>query len=308
MVYKKFLKIKIFYKLLFVFFTFPMAAVFSLTDPECLPIPGLTIPKVSQIQKVSEHLSDQSNSFGLSKVQILRMQQLTSYFENSKINFQYDYIENLDDGRGFTAGRVGFCSGTGDLILVVESYCEEKSLEQICSFLPRLREINLRFIQTRNPNPDVSGIENFEIVWRKTSADPYFRKIQDDFVNRLYLVPALQKAETLGLNTPIGKAIFFDTFIQHGDESHGESAEDSISALIKRTNDKMKFTPQNEVEWIKVFLETRRTTLLDPHNKNTKEEWKESVSRVDKFYELISSSENINLTIPIKMARNLLTD
>jgi chitosanase len=40
--------------------------------------------------------------------------QLTSLFENSTPILQYGYCENINDGRGFTAGRAGFCSGTGE--------------------------------------------------------------------------------------------------------------------------------------------------------------------------------------------------
>ncbi|HEY3509056.1 MAG TPA: chitosanase, partial [Kribbella sp.] len=35
--------------------------------------------------------------------------------ENSSLDWkaQYKYIEDIDDGRGYTAGIIGFCSGTG---------------------------------------------------------------------------------------------------------------------------------------------------------------------------------------------------
>jgi chitosanase len=40
--------------------------------------------------------------------------QLTSLFENSTPILQYGYCEDIDDGRGLTAGRAGFTSGTGE--------------------------------------------------------------------------------------------------------------------------------------------------------------------------------------------------
>lgn len=41
--------------------------------------------------------------------------------ENSTLDYkeQYSYIEDIGDGRGYTAGIIGFTSGTGDLLLVV---------------------------------------------------------------------------------------------------------------------------------------------------------------------------------------------
>ncbi len=42
---------------------------------------------------------------------------LVSSAENATLDWkaQYKYIEDIDDGRGYTAGIIGFCSGTGDM-------------------------------------------------------------------------------------------------------------------------------------------------------------------------------------------------
>ncbi|MEU3356489.1 chitosanase, partial [Streptomyces sp. NPDC037389] len=52
--------------------------------------------------------------------------QLVSSAENSTLDWkaQYRYIEDIGDGRGYTAGIIGFCSGTGDMLDLVESYAE----------------------------------------------------------------------------------------------------------------------------------------------------------------------------------------
>ena len=43
--------------------------------------------------------------------------QIMSVFENDTPAIQYGYAENLHDGRGVTAGRAGFTSATGDMLL-----------------------------------------------------------------------------------------------------------------------------------------------------------------------------------------------
>ena len=43
-------------------------------------------------------------------------------FENEDTTLKYGYIQNLDDGRGFTAGRAGFTSANGDLLHVIKTY------------------------------------------------------------------------------------------------------------------------------------------------------------------------------------------
>src|SRR4051794_14504252 len=48
--------------------------------------------------------------------------------ENSSLNWktQYSYIEDIGDGRGYTAGIIGFCSGTDDMLELVEAYTDTK--------------------------------------------------------------------------------------------------------------------------------------------------------------------------------------
>src|SRR6185437_7226410 len=47
--------------------------------------------------------------------------ELVSSAENSSLDWkkQYGYIEDIKDGRGYTAGIIGFCSGTGDVLELV---------------------------------------------------------------------------------------------------------------------------------------------------------------------------------------------
>jgi chitosanase len=43
--------------------------------------------------------------------------------ENSTLNWRgaYGYIEDIRDGQGYTAGIIGFCSGTHDMLALVEN-------------------------------------------------------------------------------------------------------------------------------------------------------------------------------------------
>ena len=49
---------------------------------------------------------------------------LVSSAENSSLDWeaQYAYIEDIGDGRGYTGGIIGFCSGTSDMLALVELY------------------------------------------------------------------------------------------------------------------------------------------------------------------------------------------
>src|SRR4051794_38398220 len=61
----------------------------------------------------------------LTAAQHHRADQLVSTFENSTPVIQYGYIENIHDGRGYTAGRAGFTTATGDFLDVVERYTKK---------------------------------------------------------------------------------------------------------------------------------------------------------------------------------------
>ena len=70
--------------------------------------------------------------------------QLVSSAENSSLDWkaQYKYIEDIDDGRGYTAGIIGFCSGTGDMLELVELYTDRKPGNVLAKYLPALREVD----------------------------------------------------------------------------------------------------------------------------------------------------------------------
>ena len=64
--------------------------------------------------------------------------ELVSSAENSSLDWkaQYTYIEDIGDGRGYTAGIIGFCSGTGDMLELVEEYTERKPGNVLAKYLP----------------------------------------------------------------------------------------------------------------------------------------------------------------------------
>src|SRR5437868_8254152 len=70
--------------------------------------------------------------------------ELVSSAENSSLDWraQYGYIEDIHDGRGYTAGIIGFCSGTGDMLELVRAYAHRRPHSALARFLPALRHVN----------------------------------------------------------------------------------------------------------------------------------------------------------------------
>ncbi|MEV0025715.1 chitosanase [Streptomyces atroolivaceus] len=135
---------------------------------------------------------------------------LVSSAENSSLDWkaQYGYVEDIGDGRGYTAGIIGFCSGTGDLLKVVERYTADRPGNALAGFLPALRAVN--------GSDSHAGLgDAFTGAWAEAVADPVFRSAQDDERDRAYFDPAVGRAEADGLGA-LGQFIYYDAYVMHG--------------------------------------------------------------------------------------------
>nr|MDH3085532.1 chitosanase [Bacillus velezensis]WEY81895.1 chitosanase [Bacillus velezensis] len=228
---------------------------------------------------------------GLNKDQKRQAEQLTSIFENGKTEIQYGYVEALDDGRGYTCGRAGFTTATGDALEVVEVYTKAVPNNKLKKYLPELRRL------AKDESDDISNLKGFASAWRSLGNDKAFRAAQDKVNDSLYYQPAMKRSENAGLKTALAKAVMYDTVIQHGD---GDDP-DSFYALIKRTNKKMGGSPKDgtdEKKWLNKFLDVRYDDLMNPSDEDTQDEWRESVARVDVFRDIVKE-KNYNLNGPI---------
>ncbi|MFG2036721.1 chitosanase [Dactylosporangium sp. NPDC048998] len=135
---------------------------------------------------------------------------IVSSAENSTLDWtaQYSYIEDIHDGRGYTGGIVGFCSGTGDMRAVVERYTAAVPGNRLAAYLPALKRVN--------GSASHDGLDpNFTADWRAAAADPAFRAAQDAERDRLYFNPALSQAKQDGLRI-LGQFVYYDAIVMHG--------------------------------------------------------------------------------------------
>ncbi|MDX3055529.1 chitosanase [Streptomyces sp. NE06-03E] len=135
---------------------------------------------------------------------------LVSSAENSTLDWkaQYAYVEDIGDGRGYTAGIIGFCSGTGDLLRVVERYTAKRPGNALQEFLPALRAVN--------GSDSHEGLgEAFTDAWAEAAKDAAFRSAQDAERDSAYFGPAVERAEGDGLSA-LGQFIYYDAYVMHG--------------------------------------------------------------------------------------------
>ncbi|RMB85351.1 chitosanase [Streptomyces shenzhenensis] len=136
---------------------------------------------------------------------------LVSSAENSSLDWkaQYAYIEDIGDGRGYTAGIIGFCSGTGDMLDLVQLYADRGPGNVLAPYLPALRRVN--------GTDSHAGLDpDFPRNWRTAAQDAVFQQAQNDERDRVYFDPAVRRGKADGLRA-LGQFAYYDAIVMHGD-------------------------------------------------------------------------------------------
>ncbi|KAJ2657366.1 hypothetical protein IWW48_004548 [Coemansia sp. RSA 1200] len=224
---------------------------------------------------------------------------ITGIYENGDTDVHYDYCENLDDGRGFTAGIAGFCSGTGDGWMVIEEYKRLTGsygeFESMASTLEKY---------ATDGSDSTSGIEDYCSAWEKLGkSDKDFQQAQDNIRDQLYYDPAEQASNTLGARLDVTQGQLFDTAIQHG---AGDDA-DGMQALITNTNKSFSSDQSgdsgntlnvnghkvDEIVWLKKFIEVRTADLKNPKEKDNQggNYWAQTTYRTESYSYIIDQKD-----------------
>ncbi|MEU7867351.1 chitosanase [Dactylosporangium sp. NPDC049140] len=210
--------------------------------------------------------------------------QLVSSAENSSLDWkaQYKYIEDIGDGRGYTAGIIGFCSGTGDMLELVELYTQRVPGNVLAKYLPALRNVD--------GSDSHAGLDpNFTKDWKTAAADPAFQQAQNDERDRVYFNPSVSQAKADGLRA-LGQFIYYDAIVMHGP---GNSAV-SFGGIRKAAMAKAKTPAQggDEVTYLNAFLDARVAAMKT-------EEAHSDTSRVDTAQRVFLNNRNFDLDPPL---------
>ncbi|MDG9691811.1 chitosanase [Streptomyces sp. Alain-F2R5] len=181
-------------------------------------------------------------------------QQLVSSAENSTTEWRTSYgtIEDLGDGCGYTAGIIGFCTATHDLLTLVERYTKAHPDNGLATYLPALREVD--------GTDSHEGLDpGFTAAWQAEAERPEFREAQEEERDRVYFEPAVRLAKLDGLGT-LGQFVYFDAMVFHGPDTDAEG----FYGLRERAMEKAK-TPAragSEKAYLTAFLDVRREAML----------------------------------------------
>ncbi|MFD4477915.1 chitosanase [Streptomyces sp. NPDC058471] len=211
--------------------------------------------------------------------------QIVCSAENSDLKWKdyYRYCEDIDDGRGYTAGIIGFCSGTGDMLDLVELYTQRKPNNVLAKYLPALREVD--------GTDSHEGLDpNFKRDWEKAAQDSEFQKAQNDERDRVYFNPAIKQGKADGIGV-LGQFAYYDAIVMHG--NGGDST--SFANIRKRALRSAKTPAQggDEVTYLNAYLDARVWAMKQ-------EEAHEDTSRVDTAQRVFLKKGNLNLNTPLE--------
>ena len=211
--------------------------------------------------------------------------ELVSSAENSSLNWkaQYKYIEDIGDGRGYTGGIIGFCSGTGDMLDLVQLYANRKPGNILAKYLPALRKVNGSSSHSGLGTPFVND-------WHTAAADKVFQQAQNDERDRVYFNPAVSQAKADGLPI-LGQFIYYDAIVMHGPGSDHSSFGGIRAAAIKRA--KPPSQGGDLVRYLNAFLDVRKSVMLE-------EEAHSDTSRVDTAQRVFLNAGNLDLNVPLR--------
>lgn len=180
--------------------------------------------------------------------------QLISLPENGEAAWwkHYNYIEKLGDGRGYTVTIFGACSGTGDLLMILNELAKIKPGHALLKYRNALKKCK---------GEDVKGIEGMlkdiprlgdDQAWQAAVWKVYlgmYWKFAADFAAK---EGACASRPGPVLTCALAKGFLVDTAINHGADMP------SFSKVIKRMN---KASSEDQVDWLEDFMKTRQKML-----------------------------------------------
>ena len=191
---------------------------------------------------------------GLTSTQCDTVLQLISLAENGCTSWwkNYNYIEALHDGRGYTCTLFGACSGTGDLYQIVQAVQKLDPSHLLVKYLPALKVCR---------GDDIHAITGLAKDIPALGTDQVWRQAVWTVYMSMYWAFASQFAAKTGpctqrpgpvLSSAVARGFMLDTAINHGGDMP------SFQPILSRMADAHE--PSEKV-WLTDFMLTRKQLL-----------------------------------------------
>ena len=191
---------------------------------------------------------------------------IVNIFETGAVLGSYGQITLIDGDSGhLTFGRSQTTLATGNLFRLISNYCDNPGARlraRLVPYLPRLKDC------------DTSLDQDFKLhnILRASADDPVMRDVQDIFFDLTYWQPAAQEAASMGIRTPLGIAMVYDSMV------HG-----SWRRMRDATNEAADIKVVGEQRWISAYIAIRRAWMAS----HVRADIRATTYRMDAFKALV---------------------
>jgi chitosanase len=214
----------------------------------------------------------------LTALQKSAAQAIVNIFETGSIRGDYSDVTLLPGDSGqLTYGRSQTTLASGNLFLLIESYCGQSNGSLSADLKPYLTKLQTCDCAL---NTDAT----FRGLLKDAGSDPVMQEVQDAFFDRVYWDPAMRSADALGAQSALGAAIVYDSTV------HGSWAQ--VRDMTRKQFGELKQI--GEVQWMSDYVETRRQWLATYPNPLLHK----TVYRMDSFRQIINAG-NWKLGLPL---------
>ncbi|MFB2920615.1 peptidoglycan-binding protein [Aerosakkonema funiforme] len=222
----------------------------------------------------------------LTNLQKQTAQAIINIFETGKVQGDYSNVTFVpSDPGGLTYGRSQTTLMSGNLFKLIKAYCEAENAKFATEIRPYLSQLEAK---DRSLNTN----SNLRNLLQEAGQDSVMQHTQDIFFDEVYWNRSVQYANSMGIQSPLGVAVVYDSII------HG-SWEAMRDRTIKNVGTAANIGEQS---WIKHYIDTRRSWLANHRIQLLRK----TVYRMDAFKDLIVD-RNWDLTLPL-MVRGLRID
>jgi len=193
-------------------------------------------------------------------------QAIVKIFETGKPLGDYGAVTVIPGDTGHLSYGVSQASLTsGNLALLIAAYCDAngKYADRLAPYLSALTAKDTR----------LDHDQPLKSLLKEAGYDPVMRRVQDDFFDQKFWMPAVKTAEAMGIRTPLGILVIYDSMI------HG-----SLNMMIDRTTKEHGSSLViGEESWISHYIATRRAWLAN----HTNTLLRKTVYRMDELERLV---------------------
>jgi hypothetical protein len=175
---------------------------------------------------------------------------ITSVFETGKVGGDPSAVQNKDAGIiSFGKHQCTLSSKEDSLEKVLDRYIEMAPDSECAKKLEGLME------RVRSKDKTLRNDQEFISLLEEAGKDPIMEQAQDQVFDEMYWKPAMESAEKAGIESNLGKALFYDTSVNSG--------PDGLNTILERTQAKLEGKEYSEQEFLKAFAEERTKFILE---------------------------------------------